>query len=197
MIDATCDKECSESAASQSTRHTFWMKWNLELLSTNNGFLWLFVQFSLMTTRGKDLHNLPPLKLERGAKLSLSKLLSARPRPRTTPPTTSPWSPWTPSPWSAALRSASSLFFFHSLFFSILSWAFNKSDRHHPQQHRHHLQRHQNLHWQHFHPHHHPSLDYQACALRALGLLLADGTPTVGGGKTFWAVSQIFLRKQL
>ena len=23
------------------------------------------------------------------------------------------------------------------------------------------------------------------CALRALGLLLADGTPTVGGGKTF------------
>ena len=33
---------------------------------------------------------------------------------------------------------------------------------------------------------------YQARALRALGLLLADGTPTVGGGKTFWAVSQIF-----
>ena len=28
-------------------------------------------------------------------------------------------------------------------------------------------------------------LDYQARALRALGLLLADGTPTVGGGKTF------------
>ena len=26
---------------------------------------------------------------------------------------------------------------------------------------------------------------YQACALRALGLLLADGTPTVGRGKTF------------
>ena len=25
----------------------------------------------------------------------------------------------------------------------------------------------------------------QARALRALGLLLADGTPTVGGGKTF------------
>ena len=24
----------------------------------------------------------------------------------------------------------------------------------------------------------------RACALRALGLLLADGTPTVGGGKT-------------
>ena len=36
---------------------------------------------------------------------------------------------------------------------------------------------------------------YQArarCVLRALGLLLADGTPTVGGGKTFWAVSQFF-----
>ena len=28
-------------------------------------------------------------------------------------------------------------------------------------------------------------LVYQARALRALGLLLADGTPTVGGGKTF------------
>ena len=27
--------------------------------------------------------------------------------------------------------------------------------------------------------------DRRACALRALGLLLADGTPTVGGGKTF------------
>ena len=26
---------------------------------------------------------------------------------------------------------------------------------------------------------------YQARALRALGLLLADGAPTVGGGKTF------------
>ena len=26
---------------------------------------------------------------------------------------------------------------------------------------------------------------YPARALRALGLLLADGTPTVGGGKTF------------
>ena len=34
---------------------------------------------------------------------------------------------------------------------------------------------------------------YQArAALRALGLLLADGTPTVGGEKTFWAVSKIF-----
>ena len=38
---------------------------------------------------------------------------------------------------------------------------------------------------------------FPARALRALGLLLADGTPTVGGGKTFWAVSRIFLRKQL
>ena len=27
--------------------------------------------------------------------------------------------------------------------------------------------------------------DRRACALRALGLLLADGAPTVGGGKTF------------
>ena len=27
--------------------------------------------------------------------------------------------------------------------------------------------------------------NYQAHALRALGLLLADGTPTVGGGKTY------------
>ena len=38
---------------------------------------------------------------------------------------------------------------------------------------------------------------YPARALRALGLLLADGAPIVGGGKTFWAVSRIFLRKQL
>ena len=29
------------------------------------------------------------------------------------------------------------------------------------------------------------TINYQARALRALGLLLADGTPTVGGGKTF------------
>ena len=42
-----------------------------------------------------------------------------------------------------------------------------------------------------------PTISFQARALRALGLLLADGTPTVGGGKTFWAVSQFFLRKQL
>ena len=29
----------------------------------------------------------------------------------------------------------------------------------------------------------------RACALRALGLLLADGAPTVGRGKTFWRVN--------
>ena len=29
-------------------------------------------------------------------------------------------------------------------------------------------------------------LPRRACALRALGLLLADGAPTVGRGKTFW-----------
>ena len=29
----------------------------------------------------------------------------------------------------------------------------------------------------------------RACALRALGLLLADGAPTVGGRKTFWRVN--------
>ena len=29
----------------------------------------------------------------------------------------------------------------------------------------------------------------KACALRALGLLLADGAPTVGRGKTFWWVN--------
>ena len=39
--------------------------------------------------------------------------------------------------------------------------------------------------------------DYPARALRALGPLLADGAPTVGGGKTFLRVSQIFLWKQL
>ena len=43
----------------------------------------------------------------------------------------------------------------------------------------------------------HPLLVFPARALRALGLLLADGAPTVGGGKTFWADSRIFLRKQL
>ena len=32
----------------------------------------------------------------------------------------------------------------------------------------------------------------RTCTLRALGLLLADGTPTVGGGKTFWRVRRIF-----
>ena len=35
--------------------------------------------------------------------------------------------------------------------------------------------------------HHNP-----ARALRALGLLLADGAPTVGRGKPFWQVSRIF-----
>ena len=30
---------------------------------------------------------------------------------------------------------------------------------------------------------------FPACALRALGLLLADGAPTVGRGKTFWWVN--------
>ena len=35
----------------------------------------------------------------------------------------------------------------------------------------------------------------RACALRALGLLLADGAPTVGRGKTFGAVNQVFFRK--
>ena len=39
--------------------------------------------------------------------------------------------------------------------------------------------------------------NYPACALRAQGLLLAGGAPTVGRGKTFWQVSRIFLRKQL
>ena len=38
---------------------------------------------------------------------------------------------------------------------------------------------------------------YPARALRALGLLLADGAPTVGRGKTFWWVNWIFLRKLL
>ena len=37
---------------------------------------------------------------------------------------------------------------------------------------------------------------YPARALRALGLLLADGNPTVGGGKTFRRLSRIFLWKQ-
>ena len=42
-----------------------------------------------------------------------------------------------------------------------------------------------------------PARARRACPLRALGLLLADGAPTVGKGKTFWAVNRIFLRKQL
>ena len=36
---------------------------------------------------------------------------------------------------------------------------------------------------------------YPARALRALGLLLADGAPTVGWGKTFWSVSRVLLTK--
>ena len=32
-------------------------------------------------------------------------------------------------------------------------------------------------------------------ALRALGLLLADGAPTVGWGKTFWRVGRVPLTK--
>ena len=51
--------------------------------------------------------------------------------------------------------------------------------------------------WYRFRLNQHNFLPFQARALRALGLLLADGAPTVGGGKTFWQVSQIFLRKQL
>ena len=43
----------------------------------------------------------------------------------------------------------------------------------------------------------HPARARRACALRGLGLLLADGAPTVGRGKTFWRVNRIFLRKQL
>ena len=35
----------------------------------------------------------------------------------------------------------------------------------------------------------------RACALRALGLLLADGAPTVGWGKTFWRVGRVPLTK--
>ena len=36
---------------------------------------------------------------------------------------------------------------------------------------------------------------YPARALRALGLLLADGAPTVGLGKTFWRVGRVPLTK--
>ena len=35
-------------------------------------------------------------------------------------------------------------------------------------------------------------LDYQARALRALGLLLADGAPTVGGGRLFDGSAKFF-----
>ena len=37
----------------------------------------------------------------------------------------------------------------------------------------------------------------RACALRALGLLLADGAPAVGRRKTFWRINRIFLQKLL
>ena len=36
----------------------------------------------------------------------------------------------------------------------------------------------------------------RACALRALGLLLADGVLTVGWGKTFWRVGRVPTRKR-
>ena len=36
---------------------------------------------------------------------------------------------------------------------------------------------------------------YPARALRALGLLLADGASTVGWGKTFWGVGRVPLTK--
>ena len=37
----------------------------------------------------------------------------------------------------------------------------------------------------------------RACALRTLGLLLADGAPKLGWGKTFWRVGRVFfLRKR-
>ena len=35
----------------------------------------------------------------------------------------------------------------------------------------------------------------QACMLRAQRLLLADGAPTVGWGKSFWRVGQVFFTK--
>ena len=41
----------------------------------------------------------------------------------------------------------------------------------------------------------HPSNNYPARTLRALGLLLADGAPTVGRGKTFWRVGRVPLTK--
>ena len=40
-----------------------------------------------------------------------------------------------------------------------------------------------------------PCAARRACALRALGLLLADGAPTVGWGKTFWRVGRVPLTK--
>ena len=40
-----------------------------------------------------------------------------------------------------------------------------------------------------------PCAARRACALRALGLLLADGAPTVGWGKSFRRVGQVPLTK--
>ena len=40
------------------------------------------------------------------------------------------------------------------------------------------------------------ALSFSLYPARALGLLLADGAPTVGWGKTFWRVGRFFLRKQ-
>ena len=37
---------------------------------------------------------------------------------------------------------------------------------------------------------------YPACSLRALGLLLADGAPAVGWGKTFWYIVRVLLKKR-
>ena len=34
------------------------------------------------------------------------------------------------------------------------------------------------------------------CALRTLGLLLADGAPKLGWGKTFWRVGRVFFKKK-
>ena len=45
--------------------------------------------------------------------------------------------------------------------------------------------------WNRHIPWHYPAR--RACALRALGLLLADGALTVGRGKTFWCVGQVIV----
>ena len=41
-----------------------------------------------------------------------------------------------------------------------------------------------------------PAKFYPARALRALGLLLADGALTVGWGNTFWGIGRVPLRKR-